>query len=97
VVIDDFHIVGTIVSPHETDPPLIVDTDAVLPRPISSQGFQAIARGNPEILQARRHRQLSEFAQRCPLNVDPTSNAFATVESGCVGASEGLDRHTQYY
>jgi hypothetical protein len=31
VVIDDFHIVGTIVSPHETDPPLIVDTDAVPP------------------------------------------------------------------
>jgi len=23
-----------------------------------------------------------ELAQRCPLNVDPTSNALATVESG---------------
>jgi hypothetical protein len=97
VVIDDFHIVGTIVSPHKTDPPLIVDTDAVLPGPISSQGFQAIARGNPKILQARRHCQLSELAQRCPLNVDPTSNALATEESGRVGTSEGLDRHTQYY
>jgi hypothetical protein len=97
VVIDDFHIMGTIVSPYETDSPLIVDTDAVLSRPISSQGFQAIARGHPKILQTQRHCQLSELAQRCPLNVDPTSNPLATVESGRVGASEGLDRHAQYY
>ncbi len=88
---------GTVISPYETDPPLIVDTDAVLSRPISSQGLQAIARGNPKILQTRRYCQLSELAQRCPLNVDPTRNALATVESGRVGTSEGLDRHTQYY
>jgi hypothetical protein len=79
VVIDDFHIMGAVVSSHETDQPLIVDTNAVLSRPISSQGFPAIIRRNPKILQARRHRQLSELAQRCPLNVDPTSNALATV------------------
>jgi len=36
MVIDDFYIVGTIVSPHETDPPLVIDTDAVLPGSVAA-------------------------------------------------------------
>ena len=35
MVVDDFHFVGGAFVPHETNPPLIVDSDAMLPRPIS--------------------------------------------------------------
>jgi hypothetical protein len=35
VIVDDFHIVGSVVIPNKTDPPLIVYADAVLPQSIT--------------------------------------------------------------
>jgi hypothetical protein len=44
VVVDDFHVRRTVVGPTEADPELVVDPDAVLAFPITSQRFQPIAR-----------------------------------------------------
>jgi hypothetical protein len=52
VVIHDLDFVGVSVAPGETDPPLIVDSDAVVAFPVSSKGFQSIARRDPEIREA---------------------------------------------
>jgi hypothetical protein len=49
VVINDFNIVGTVVSPHKTDPPLVVDANAVLARSVTSQSLQAVARRNAQV------------------------------------------------
>jgi hypothetical protein len=49
------------ISPPETDPPLIVDSNAVLTFPVSCQFFQPIAGRNSQILDRLRriqHRQL---------------------------------------
>jgi hypothetical protein len=35
VVVDDFYIVGTVVGPAKEDPPLVVNSNAVLARPNS--------------------------------------------------------------
>lgn len=43
MIIDDFHIMGTIIAPHKTDAPLVVDTNAVLSRTITSQRLETIA------------------------------------------------------
>ena len=45
VVIDNFDFVGLAISPHETDSPLIVDSNAVGSGPISTECLQTIAGG----------------------------------------------------
>jgi hypothetical protein len=40
--------------PSKTDPPLLVDPDAVLPASIALQGFEPIARRHPQIAQRPR-------------------------------------------
>jgi hypothetical protein len=51
VVVDDLDILSIPLSPPKTDPPLIVDADAVLPRTIARQLLQAIARRTPKVFQ----------------------------------------------
>lgn len=48
VVIDYLDVVGVAVAPHEAHPPLVVDADRVLARPVPLQGLQTGRR--------RRHR-----------------------------------------
>jgi hypothetical protein len=43
VIIDDFHLMGISIYPHKADPPLIIDTNAVLPCSIASQLLKAIS------------------------------------------------------
>jgi hypothetical protein len=64
VVVDDFHVRRTIVGPTEADPELIVDPDAVLALPITSQGLQPIARRCSQELQGVRSIKHREFARR---------------------------------
>jgi hypothetical protein len=45
------------ISPPETDPPLIVDSNAVLTFPVSCQFFQPIAGRNSQILDRLRRIQ----------------------------------------
>jgi hypothetical protein len=62
VIINNFDFLSTTRLPPETDPELVVDPDAELPRAAAFQGFQAIARRNPQVLELRgsiQHRQLS--------------------------------------
>lgn len=61
VVIDDLHIERIAIAPNETDPPLIVDTDAVLPRAVSSQGLQTVARRRPQVVEGACVMQLDKL------------------------------------
>ena len=47
MVVDDFHVIRADASlrPLETDPPLVVDSDAPLPLTAPLQGFEPVARG----------------------------------------------------
>jgi hypothetical protein len=44
VIINDFDAMAMAIAPSETDPPLVVNADRVLPLPPATQCFQAIAR-----------------------------------------------------
>jgi hypothetical protein len=48
----DLDVTGTVVAPCETDPPLPVDSNAILFQPITFEGFQTIARQHPRGYQA---------------------------------------------
>jgi hypothetical protein len=51
VIVNNLHIIGVALFPTEADPPLIVDTDAVLTASIAAKPFQSIP-GKAKITQA---------------------------------------------
>jgi hypothetical protein len=53
MVINDFYIVDTIASPHKTDPPLVIDTYAVLACSVAAQQLKTVSGWNPKIFQVR--------------------------------------------
>jgi len=69
MVIDDFNLIGVSVPPLETDPPLIVDPDAVLSAPVDGQGFQAMGRRDTQIIQGDRRVELFKTHLRSAMNV----------------------------
>jgi hypothetical protein len=77
VVVDDLDVVGCAVAPHEAHAPLIVDANAVLPCPITSECLQPIARRHAQVIQPGGDFQLLQLAQRGTLDVDPPFDAAA--------------------
>jgi hypothetical protein len=69
MIIYDFNIVGVIVSPVETDPPLVIDSNGILPAPIPFELFQPIGRRHLQIFQARCAIEHAQFAQSDPLKI----------------------------
>jgi hypothetical protein len=69
VVIYDFYMAGIAALPFKTDAPLVVDPDAVLAGARSLEGFQPVARRNPQRVQIRRCINHQQFAARNALNV----------------------------
>jgi hypothetical protein len=52
---------GIGLSPAEADPPLVVDPNAVLSRPIASKGFQPISRNLSQIGNGSRRLNVIQF------------------------------------
>jgi hypothetical protein len=51
VIVDDFDVRRTRVGPSEADPPLLINPDAVLPRPVASELLQMVSGRNPKVAQ----------------------------------------------
>ena len=49
MVVDDLNIMGVAVAPAKADPPLVIDSDAVLSFSIAQQALQPIAGRSPEV------------------------------------------------
>lgn len=75
MIIDNFHIFGAGIGPPKTDPPLIIDADAVLARTLAAQRLKAIARRHSQIIESGRDFQWSQFAPRHSCDIDETSDA----------------------
>jgi hypothetical protein len=69
VIIHDLDIPCRAFSPLKAYPPLIVDTDAMLPAAISVQRFETIARRGAQVLEPFRRVDGEEFCSRSPLNL----------------------------
>lgn len=69
MVIDDLDLFGTCFVPNKADAPLIVDSDAVLTRPVSSQQLQSVSRRGGQVAQLLSLVKLAQFALRYALNV----------------------------
>jgi len=67
VIVDDFHVIAVAIAPDKTVAPLIIDSDRVLPLPVSSKRFRLIPR--------RRGYNL-QFCSRVELEQLPQGHAF---------------------
>jgi len=72
MVVRDFDVVAMPVSPDETDPPLIIDSDRVLPHPIAVERLQPVS---------RRRREHSQFARGVQLKQLPKRDSLESPES----------------
>ena len=57
MVVDNLHVVSIALLPVEADPPLVVDTDAVLTASIAVKSFQSVPREG-KVAQVSRRIQL---------------------------------------
>ena len=92
VIIDDLDVKGVTLTPPETDPPLLVDPDAVLALAIAFQSLELIRARNRKILQVSSGVQLLQLHQRPVLNVArKTLGVLATPYPFGFLPSKGLD------
>lgn len=69
MIIYDFNLVGITIGPDETDSPLIIDANAVLPLPTPLQSFQPIPRRNPQILKYLGPVENQQFSSGDPFDI----------------------------
>jgi len=92
VVVSDLDMEGVPVPPNEADPPLVVESDAVLPLPVALQCFQAVAWRNTEGLKGDDGVEEQEFSASGTLDLWRQSLCPTTLEEVFgLGVSEGVD------
>jgi hypothetical protein len=69
MIVDNLHVIGVTVTPHKTDAPLLVHTDAVLSLAIVRQGLESIARRHAQGLKNRGRMKLFQLARGYPLYI----------------------------
>ena len=95
VVANDLHLLWSGGGPHEADPPLVVDPDAVLPGTVALESFEAVAGWDTEVLDGLRGPHLTKLAQ-CD-SMDPRINrphAFTTPQPFGLLVAERSDHET---
>src|SRR5690554_4670175 len=95
VVVNDLHLLRSGVGPHEADPPLVVDPDAVLPGPIALQRLEPVPGRDAEIVKRLRGPDLTQLAQRHPLDTRiHRGHALAAPQTFGVLVAERSDHST---
>jgi hypothetical protein len=73
VVVHDLDVLRFAVLPHETDPILVIDPDAVLPPPITAEGLEVVTRKRAQVVESLGRVQLRQLALSDPGNApEPT-------------------------
>jgi hypothetical protein len=92
MVVHNLHIVGVIVFPVETDPPLIIDADTVLALPVAGKRLKPVPGRDPEIRQRHRRIQQVEFPLCLSLNTRREfPGSFPSEQFLGIPAPEGFD------
>ncbi|GAB3582847.1 hypothetical protein GCM10027579_13270 [Calidifontibacter terrae] len=68
VIVDEFDIVRSSLSPDEAETPLRIHADAVLTTSVTDEPFQAVPWRDPEVLDILRRMDQLELPQRRPLH-----------------------------
>jgi hypothetical protein len=84
-------MMGVAMNPHEADPELVVDPDAVLSAPIPLQRFEPVGRRITQIFQSSCVIEHSEFAHQRSLDVDPAPYSLTFEKRLHIGITERHD------
>jgi hypothetical protein len=87
MVVNDFHIISVAFAPPETNSPLLVDPDAILSFPITSQGFQLVAGWHSKRVERDSGVKHIEFAQGHTLDCFETATFACPFQRFGVAAS----------
>src|SRR3989338_10638800 len=68
VIINDLYLIRIAAFPSETNAPLIIDANAVLPRAPPGKFLQTIARRHTKIRKLRRRVEHPQFTHRAPVD-----------------------------
>ena len=91
MVVDHLDLLGVAVLPHETDPVLIVDPDAVLPTTVPSERLEVVARERAQVVEALRGVELDQLALSDPGNAAEPSRRIPMEEGFGISIPEGPD------
>jgi hypothetical protein len=94
VIIYNFHFVSVAIAPHEADPPLIVDADAVLTGPVAFKSFEVISRRNAKILQPAGGMNVQQLAPGHTLDRPKSGRSPVLEESLAIAGSKGPNQRT---
>jgi hypothetical protein len=93
VIIDDLNVVGIPFDPTEAQPPLVIDSDAMLSPPVTRQCLEAIPRRGLEIAQGARPVKVVQLPARHALDRRKVTDRAVLEESpgvlGCEGSDHG--------
>lgn len=93
MVIDDLHVGHALVGPHEAQPPLVVDADAVLALAVAAQRFQPVAGRAAQEVQSLRRVQLRQLALGHAVDVGEAAGLAAGEQALRVRTLEREGRH----
>jgi hypothetical protein len=91
MVVNDLHLMRSILLPEETDPVTFVDPDAVLPEPVPVQPLEAVSRNIRQLFQAGGGVQGEQFPARDALDVDELGAPLIEEQALGFPAPEGAD------
>jgi hypothetical protein len=97
VIIHNLYPIRVAVLPYKTQPPLIVDANAVLVLPIAFQSLQSVSRQSAQSVKSLGGIQHVEFSERRSLNGSKTLHRFALKKALGVRVPEGLDHIGRVY
>ena len=91
VIINDFHIICTVIQPAEADAVLLIDTDTVSPFPISPETFKPVACRNFQVIKRIGGIQQGQLPCRCRRECLKALNEATREKVFGVFAFEGSD------
>ena len=91
MVVHHLDLLRVTALPEEADPVLVVDPDAVLPTPVSTESLEVVAWERSQVVEPLRRVQLRELALRDPGNAPKPTRRMAAKEGLGVSIPEGPD------
>src|SRR6266850_3707086 len=97
MIIHDLDIVRITLRPGKADPPLVIDTNTVLPLPITLQSFQPISRRNQQITERSGTVENQKLPSRSPFNATEPQHILIEKQRFRLFRAKGTDHWQSVY